>query len=87
MRAYEGLCNIIQSHRRSGDVVPIETLQVLKRDCDLEKDQEDDRASRLAEEALALLRQSIVVIEGNTRESRQFIQDVEFFLGQFREKE
>jgi len=36
MVAYEGLCNILNFYKRKGDMVPIEALQVLKRDCDLE---------------------------------------------------
>jgi hypothetical protein len=36
-KAYEGLCNLIDSHRRKDDVVPIEALHVLKRDCDIER--------------------------------------------------
>jgi hypothetical protein len=40
-RAYEGLCNILSGHRRKDDVIPVEALHVLKRDCDFERKKEN----------------------------------------------
>lgn len=40
--AYEGLCNILTSFKRKDDKVPIDTLKILKRDCDIARGKEPE---------------------------------------------